>query len=152
MSCVSVTLTTTWLPKSDLESTETHHKSAWLDSWTSCISEALTTMSHVATKLIWDQQKHSTNSNNNNKSNNKTQNLVHRDYFKHIHTGICIHEHSDCTKLNLHNLKRAAETWDRWKQQYRMENMAQISMAWFMNVMCVCSTDSHVTTKMIWDQ
>ena len=50
--------------RNDLGSTETRHKSAWPDPWISCVSEALTTMSHVATKMIWDQQKHSINSNN----------------------------------------------------------------------------------------
>ena len=54
----------------------------------------------------------------NNWSICKVQTLVHRDYAKHIHMhthrGTCTHEHSDNTKLNLHSLKWAAETWGGW--------------------------------------
>ena len=38
----------------------------------------------------------------------KVQNLVHRDYSKHARTRSGTHEHTGYTKLNLHNLKQAA--------------------------------------------
>ena len=40
----------------------------------------------------------------------KAQNLVRRDYSKSTRT----HKHADYTKLNLHNLKRAANKDLRW--------------------------------------
>ena len=33
---------------------------------------------------------------------------VHTHTYTHTHTGICTHKHTDYTKLNLHNLKWAA--------------------------------------------
>ena len=61
------------------------------------------------------------------------QNLVHRDYCKgintqtHTLTGTHTNEHTNNMKLNsytIHSLKQSAETWDRWRQQHGMDDMA----------------------------
>ena len=79
-----------------------------------------------------------------------THTHTHTHTDTHTHRGTRTHKHSDCTKLNIHSLKRAAnapETWNRCTEQktWHVYNFGKIDILRIANIALFSARFSRLT-------